>query len=417
MHLNFARFTHRLIVVLLPLISGCARESSGTLSFSSIGASCVQGADPRIQNCNEFLGLVQNDSDQSSQAASLALLQLNLVATVTPPISNGVLLQASDISMNGSTALVSYNTSGATNIAGAIDVFSLVLNLPVLSSTQMFPDTKMNSVYQAGTKVYAAASNNAYGAVLKAFDLNSGVLTETVSKPLSSFAATNVASDGTDLFVTTGDAGGLHRFTVATLDSNPETTPLRALTDARGLAIADNRVWVVSGQPGAATRLSKTGTVEATHSLGGNAASQSKSTIRAGTQTVLVSLGDGGAKIVCRQDGVTMATIPRANVPGVDPSLTVTNAAAAGPGVLFLANGVAGAYVYSVTNKLFGGSPSPNCSPMNVTYLGSINFGTTLSVNNIYYNNSALFVANGLGGFKVVTLLNLAILNPYLDYQ
>jgi hypothetical protein len=410
----------KLLAVLL-LLSACARSSGDLSSISSVGSSCVASADERLQNCNENLTLVQNDAEQSAQAASLALLQLNLVATVTAPISSGVTLQASDVTMNGSTALVSYNVAGST-IAGAIDVLNIVLNLPTLASTTIFNDTKIHGIYQNGSNVYAAASDNTNGAVLKTFTLSGGTLTPVLSKPLSSFAAVNVTGDGTNLYVATGDGGGVHVLPVSGLNSAAATTPNLAIGDARGVAVGGGKLFTISGkvgaQPATFKRLTTAGVQEvSTDLVGANTIAESKSTVRLGSQTALVSLGDGGAKIICRADGVTMATIPRAVVTGVDPALTVTNAAAAGPGVLFLANGVAGAYVYTLTNKLFSSSPSANCTqPINVNYVGSINFGATMSVNNIYYNNSALFVANGLGGFKVVTLLNLALLNPYLDY-
>ena len=427
------------VSALVLTLTGCSTGSPGDISTASTGTTtCTQSANSRLSTCTGTLSLTQNDSVQTAQASTLSAPTLSLTATIAPPTVNGTQLQANDVQVNGTTAFISYNTSGNTLVGGVDPISVLVPNQPVLGTGITFADQKINATFLNGSTLYAAGTNNNSGAVINT--LTYTALTNTISSvfvqaPLNqSYAGVGVTSSPNGVLITTGDGtgtlgnGGAFSFTTAQLatastSATSLTVPAQswaspAIADARASVYDSTNgfIWTIAGlgklyKLNATTGASVGGSYPL--ALGGNNFTQSKSTIVQGTKTVLVSLGDGGAKIVCKADGITMATIPAAVVSGLTSAQTPTNAAAAAPGILLLANGDAGVYVYYMTQNLLS-SPSVNCGGVNVAYQGSINFGSTsLSANNVYWSGTAFFVATGLGGFKVVTAASLNLITPY----
>ena len=93
-------------------------------------------------------------------------------------------------------------------------------------------------------------------------------------------------------------------------------------------------------------------------------------------------------------------------------AVTATNSATMTKGLLFTANGEVGIYVYSVKENSGGGS---SCKGMTVTLLGSLALGLRNSANHVRVSMNLLFVANGLGGLKIVRFENSGDGNEYDD--
>jgi len=71
---------------------------------------------------------------------------LTLVAEVSPPEHNGIVLQATDVRMKDDKAYVSYNVQGETFL-GAVDIYDVTdINQPTLLSSAIFTDTDINGI-------------------------------------------------------------------------------------------------------------------------------------------------------------------------------------------------------------------------------------------------------------------------------
>jgi hypothetical protein len=86
-------------------------------------------------------------------------------------------------------------------------------------------------------------------------------------------------------------------------------------------------------------------------------------------------------------------------VPGLDPSVVVTNAVAADRDLVFISNGEAGVYVAQSPKPL---NKFDEEEPIELRLLGRLGFQDLQSANHIEYKRNVLFVAAGRGGLKIV---------------
>jgi hypothetical protein len=344
---------------------------------------------------------------------------LGLLGTVSPPTVSSSVLEADDVMVVGTTAYVSYNLGGNT-VAGAIEQITNVASTPLLGALAPLPSLKVNGLFLNGTDLYAvgASSGSDGPAVIKKYSVPSNLipttLTQTATKTLGSYAGVGVLMRGSSVYAVSGDDavnGG-----VTILDSNLNQTAFTAIQDARGISyssLGTGDMFVIAAQPGRIVELSTAGSVVRTIPLGGGVTPQSKSTITGGKTMLIATVGEGGARVVCQADHQILASISAPVISGTSASLTVTNAIAAAQGLLFVANGEAGVYVYSMKDSA---PTTSSCDTVSVTLLGSINLGSGLSANNVKYANGVLYVANGLGGFRLISVVSLPSANDNTDF-
>lgn len=241
-----------------------------------------------------------------------------------------------------------------------------------------------------------------------------GISVNATETALSSYAGTGVAYDGTGtkLAITSGDNGDFAVRNASTLASITST----GLYDARGVTYhaGTNKFYAVKGQTGEVHSYDVNGSHLSSVSLGGATIPESKSTIAAGSTFLLATTGDGGFSVICAADmGVAASQGQYVYPSGVPAALTVSNAAAFGPGMIFVAAGQAGVRVYNFTKKTTGVAPT-SCQNVQVSYMGYFEFSGPLSANNLVYANvlttfltytGILYVADGGGGFKAVTVI------------
>jgi hypothetical protein len=389
-----------MITVSLLFLAGCGGANQNGDSLNS--------GDSRVIWSNTQLNLLGG--------VTLPTLTLTLEATILPPTVSATTLQADDVFVNGNTAYVTYNIEGNTKLGGIDMMNTTVPLLPSRTASTTFTDTAVNGLYVNGSSVYfsGATSNGSNGpAVLDELNLTSNVFSavQTVSTA-TSFAGTGVTFWNNSLYSVSGNSGGLSVNNPTTLTQ----TAYLSISDARGLAAysaTSNDLWVIAGTSGAAYEINSSNSVVNTVQLGGASIAESKSTIQVGNTVVAASIGDGGATVFCQADGVSLVNVPAPIIPGIASTLTVTNAVAMGPGLLFMANGQAGVYVYQVTTSAPSGS---FCNSVTATFLGSVSLGSNYSANNVKYSNGTLYVATGLGGFKMINVvLSTPITNALND--
>lgn len=364
----------------------------------------------------------QSTGEVQSQGLFDTLLSLtpslNLIGTIAPPQISGSTLQATDVFVNGTKAYVAYNTAGVEQ-AGGVDVIDFANSgSPVLKSSAVYSDTDINKVFVESGKLYATGSTSSgeTGAILKRISLDgSGLLTSFVeSKVLRSAAdadipahtGTSVLKAGNYVYAATGKNGGLNVLNASDLSQVAFT----AVEDARDLATdSSGKILVLTGKTSTKEALVQTyaavtGTaVSGTAiTLPGAAIDEGKSTIVGGTIGHIASAGQGGARFVCGTTGsmfgnyLGMMGVPV--LPSVEVGETAANSVAFGNGLVYVAQGGAGVYIYSIERTLltFG------CAGLSLNYRGKFTFGPRVSVNNVYYSNGYLVVATGLGGFQII---------------
>jgi hypothetical protein len=343
---------------------------------------------------------------QAAMAASVPYL--TLVAQVTPPTVNGSLVEATHVAFSGNLAYVSYGTRGQSQ-GGAVDVFD-VSNpaVPQLISQGLFARTDVTALTVGNGSLYMAEGTDDLGfsdrAVVEKVTLDAaGKLTTTSTRvSVPSYIATGIDYISGIVLVTSGSGGprtggfsALDGSTLASLYQDP-------FLDARDVTVsaAGTEAIVVQGTPGRLRRYTTTktgGSFTGSSAVGGLSIPESKSSIASGANFVAVALGDGGTAILDPSSYAKIETVPLPVVAGVLTPDAVTNSVTASYRALFMANGGAGVFVANIAYKL-------STTSTNVTVVGQLQFPGRVSANYVASNGRNVFVADGLGGLKILQL-------------
>lgn len=394
------------VLFIAPLAAGCANTFETQKQINE-----------RFKS-DESVSFVQDGQAVSAMASGLSI---SLGLSVNPPstsLTGGTQLYASDLKVNGTKIITAYNVPGNVQ-KGWIDYIDVsTLSIPIVLGSQYFSNTDVNSIAMSGGNFALVGAKDGVGSVLRTGTYGLlGLSLNPTETLLSSYAGTGITYDGTGtkLALTTGDTGGVSLKNASTLANISSYT----LADARGITYhaGTNRYYAVKGQTGEVHSFDANGNHLSSVPLGGATIAQSKATIVAGDDFLLATTGDGGFSVICAADLGIAATQAQyvysnyiaAGLPG--PALTVSNAAAFGPGMIFVAAGQASVRVYNFVKK---SGPSPTaCQNVQVSYMGYFEFSNTLSANNLAYSNiltglftytGVLYVADGGGGFKAVTV-------------
>ncbi len=341
---------------------------------------------------------------------------VTLKGTIAPPIVNSVSLQASDITVNGSDVYIGYNTAGTVE-AGGVDVIGIGSGgAPTLKASTTFADTDINKLFvdSANSKLYAVGntSSGETGAILYRFglDVTGGLDASPESKVLRSAAdadvpahtGTGVIKAGGYVYAVTGMNGGLSVLNAADLSSAAFTAVENARDITLGIA---NDVLVVSGQTSLAS--AKVGSYsvatgaavnDTMSTFSGSTIDSGKSTIFAGTNGYVATGGEGGTKFVC-YNGTSIGSMPIPTGLGLASSEVAANAVTFGNGIIYVAQGGAGVYMYAIGQPLLN---LAGCNGFQVNYVGRFALTGRQSANNVYYSNGYLVVATGNGGFQII---------------
>lgn len=387
------------------------RAAEPTITLASLRSSAGRTAFAMQASLpNAFLSNAngQANAGSSSMAAPQAAqaLILTLVAEVESPMALGQTLQASSVSIKGKYAYVSYNMRGETYL-GAIDVIDISkIEKPKLVSQAIFLDSDIHSLTFEEDKVYAAQATNDpdfdYPAVFESISVKKGklVLEGNERGQLPSFAGTSVAVSGDGVYVISGDEGGLSVFNKKNLELKAQIE----LHDARWVDVQGDKVVVVQGTPGQISVFNKKNLeLVNTFQFKGADIPESKSTVQVVGKRAFIAAGTGGAQVIDIETGKVLATVPRPEVLGLDPSVAVTNAVSADGNLVFMSNGEAGVYVAQAPKNFNAISGD---DPLELTLLGKLQFQNLQSVNHVEYRGKVLFVAAGLGGLKILKVEN-----------
>ena len=314
--------------------------------------------------------------------------RLILKTTLQPPQIDGRTLQATALQDHWGGYLVSYNYQGEEYFGG---VDFIDANLSVKSEI-LYSDADIHSltahdryVYLTGAKEGAETPAFIERVLLDGMKFSMG---DNVRVPLGSYAATSALQHQGDIFVTTGNdankGGGLYK-----LDRDLNIQGYEPLHDARWVFGSGNTVFVAQGTPGQVTGFdSQSMEASATFSFDGADIPESKTTVEADSKRIFVAAGAEGVKILGVESGELLHSLTFGE--GV-----ITNAVSAQNGLLFISNGIHGAYVATYDEGNNKDAPQ---------VLGKIDLGENQPVNHVLFRNYRLWIASGLGGVQQVNI-------------
>ncbi len=355
----------------------------------------------RVAYVNEVIEIDTSLQTEGLAKSAADPVSLVLIAEVDPPSIDGQVLQATDIFIKSNKAYVSYNMIGEPYL-GAVDIFNIKDEEdPELESSMLFTDSDVNGLTFKDNHLYLAMATNrdefdSPAVVEKVRVKNDELTDDTETFDVPSWAATDVEVTGNHLFVTSGADSG--HVTVIKL-SNDEVVLSLPVEDARGVATDGNDVAVVAGTPARLVVFDyDSGEFLNDYELEGASINFSKSTIEIHRKKAVLALGDGGTQIICLEDGLVIEQIAPPVVDGLDPSVTVTNAASTDSKTLYMSNGEAGVYVAYTKDKF----DSKDCDVDDLEMIGQFRLDDLESVNAVKVDKKYLFVAGGLGGLKIL---------------
>ncbi len=356
----------------------------------------------RLQEIHEVVSWDTTVTLKKTSGRARDSLLLILQAETSTPVLDGNALQATDISIEGNRAYVTYALRGDA-FGGGVDVFNITDNTkPVLEAGIYIKDSDVNGICVTGNDMYLAIAREPGSGVeyaaLEHFTLKGGLPgTKSDLIDLPSWAATDVTVSGNQVFVTTGAVNGyiciLNKTSLALVNQI-------SLEDARGVAAENNKVAVFAGTPAHLYYLNSEGSALADYSLTGATIADSKSTVEVLGGKAIIAAGDGGMQIVCLESGDILGEIPVPAVNGLDASVCVANAATANNDLIFIANGEAGVYAVQCDKSL----NANQCDTGSLQLQGKLVFDTNISANDVLYRAGTLFVASGLGGLKIISI-------------
>jgi hypothetical protein len=386
------------------LLTGCLGDDGKDLPSGTIDGMTIDN-DPsggRITAKNDTIRL-DSVPGAPKRSASAKTLTLTLVAEIAPPTVNGKTLQASSVVLKADFAYVSYNYRGDTALGG-VDVIQLKAGKNAeLRSQVLFNDADVSSLYYDGDLYLAEATSNAAfasPAVLERVRVDGGklVLQARERTVLNSFAATAVTVSGKQVFATSGNTGGLHVLSQASLTSSS----VKTLGDARWVDFDDSRVVVAQGMPGRVSVFTKSTLALAnTWTFTGADVTEAKTTVRVIGGKALIAAGTGGVKLMNLATGKIVGSVPVPVVSGVPAALSVANATDADGDLIYVSNGEAGVYAVGASTDL---SEETGDTNVTLTVLGKLKFTGAQSVNHVAFDGNTLVVASGSGGVKIISV-------------
>jgi len=386
-------------------------------------------------NTTDAGGLKRIRTASSDEANDYEFILVREMGTLT--MSNGYEVQATDVKLSDDGyAFVSYNDEGPAHRGGVVIYkFNVVhgsrestdVEVEVVTSVQ-FPNSEISALQYANGKLYmiGASSEKNWGyrggfdyAFLLIMELNEDKTFNTSATPkvvkLTSFQGTSISVRGDRIFVTTGDGtngtrGGLFIFN----ETNYSCVDFIEMTHARSVVTDNTNVFVMQSEPARVTKFDFNGsgmtsiyppTFDLEDYTYQNEAMQkdAKSEMLVWNNLLFVAMNESGLRMLDRQGNI-LQVLER---PGEDPEKHVTNSVSINTdskktmsgkeiqsNLLLVANGEKGMYWYDVME--FGGSQRIFASASNsvLSGMGSTNFISS-------FGNVA-FVANGLGGLKVL---------------
>ena len=383
---------------------------------------------------NDSEAITRKDYQTIGRSTLPFVYNFKLVAEMGTLKVDGVEVQATHVKISEEGyAFVSYNKKDGPRIGGVVvykyDIHGNTLadvsvEVTAVTSLEM-NESQVNALDFYNGKLFIAGSstderlgfNDDKGyncAFFMVLELN----TDNTFKPvdpesivfLTSFQATSIRVENNRIYVITGDGsegtqGGLHIYDATTFEC---VNSILGLDNARSVDVYDEEIYVMQAMPARITKYNLDGEDAQQIYASADEAMQknAKSDLIVTGHGVFAAMNESGLKMISHFDGWEMASRER---PGPNPENDVTNSVSmnygpmknnAGetvrPSMLLVANGAQGVYWYDIIWDLYGTFIKETANNSILKGSGSSNY--------VEAKGNIAFVANGLGGLKVLYL-------------
>ena len=341
----------------------------------------------RLKIKNQVIPVVPGFGLKSEPAETIGF-EFTLIAEVDAPVVDGQTVQATHVEIVQNWAFVSYNMRGSQQL-GAIDIIDIANPAqPVIVSSILFDDKDVNTVGWRNGHI-VIAGQDIEGAYYGFYSIDNESLE---IYRLQSYSAMSMVVKNNNIYVVSGDTGGL---TMIDPDGNEEFMPF---TDARSVAVNDDYVFMLTSEYIAVLDGDNI-PIDPNHIQ-----YASKAELSLSSEYLFAALNRGGVHIYDLDDLSLFQMIDRPLTPeGMEDEDFVTNSVSYNEPLLFVGNGGAGILV-SGKSDLF------KTDPHFVNY-GYFDFDGPLSTNFVKSQGNYVFVATGLGGLKILTIEEIS----YID--
>ena len=329
-------------------------------------------------------------------------------------------------------AFVSYNLRGNDGNIGGLVVYKYVpqngnVDVTVVTSMEM-PNAQINSVDYDNNRLYLAGANNepklgykddSDAAFFMVMELDPATKKFKLQKPLffqqlTSFQATSICKYKDRIYITTGDGtegtdGGLYIYNASNFSKVKE---IFGKEHARGVDVDDNNVYLYQANHARVTKYGADGTGgETIYDVGDEAwQPDAKSEILVWNKYLFISQNETGLRMLTKDGEVNdFIDAPNKSASNWNKDNDVTNSvsmnsdskiAKSGKQVqtdlLLVANGQQGLYWYEIVKDMTGKDRIAACPANSVLRSGENSANFVASKGNI------VFVANGMGGLKIL---------------
>ena len=391
------------------------------------------------------MGIKAADSSTGLKANDYLFKLVAEMSTLT--LSDGYEVQATDVKIDGNYAFVSYNDEGPAHRGGVV-VYKYTITEGTLETVKVnvekvagmhLRNAEISALEYVNGKLYmiGASSEPKFGynenedgfnyAFLLVMELNADKTFNLNAIPkivkLTSFQGTSICVRNDRIYVTTGDGtngtkGGL--YILKTTDYSLVSF-IEGKDHARSVIVGTSNVYLMQAEPARVTKYDLNGNDETAiyppvyTGLNSNdftyvyeneaLQAEAKSEILYWSDYLFVAMNESGLKMLTKEGAVNQAL----ERPGEDENKHVTNSACMNTdkkkdangkeiqsNLLLLANGEKGVYWYDVMKDVFGNDR------IVANDANSILGASGLSTNFISSKGNIVFVANGLGGLKVL---------------
>ena len=445
------RYSLFLMILCSAWLTGCNKDDDGQIvpeknrEISLMDGSIIinDRPDMTITRINKFpkststgtknLGIKSTDANEPVNDLTGNDYRFKLIAQVSTLKVNGVEVQATHVKItDNGYAFVSYNKRGGPHRGGVV-VFKYIIQgsrlkdvsveVTAISSIVM-PKAQVNAIDFYNGKLYmaGASSDPNFGyreardkfnyAFFMVMELNPDMTFKEIDPKaivkLTSFQATSIRTLNDRAYVTTGDGtngtdGGLYIYNASDYEL------VKFISDkqyARSVDADETNIFLMQSEPARITKYDLEGNNEDLiyNTINESMQKDAKSETLAWDKYLFVAENESGLRMLFKENGKLNESLNR---PGPDPETDVTNSVSMNSdmkmsangtmvqsNLLFSANGEKGIYWYDVIEDADGKDRIVPCK--NNSILG----GT--SANYIASTGNIVFVADGLGGLKIL---------------
>ena len=448
------RYALVLMILCSAWLTGCNKDDDGQIGIAPVDHRAISLMDGSIiindhpnvtiTPMNKFpvststgtkkLGVKSTDTDEPNNELTGNDYRFKLVAQVSTLKVDGVEVQATHVKItDDGYAFVSYNKRGGPHRGGVV-VFKYIIqgskltdvNVKVTAiSSIVMPKAQVNAIdlyngrlYMAGASSdinfgYREARDRYNYAFFMVMELNSDMTFKEIDpkaiKQLTSFQATSIRTLNDRVYVTTGDGtngtvGGLYIFNAS------DYGLVKFISDkryARSVDVDEANIFLMQSEPARVTKFDPEGNNEDLiyNTVNESMQKDAKSEMLAWDKYLFVAENESGLRMLFKENGEVNGSLAR---PGDDPETEVTNSVSMNSdlkmsangtmvqsNLLLLANGEKGIYWYDIIEDAHGKDRIVPCKDNSI-------LGGTGSANFIASTGNIVFLADGLGGLKVL---------------